>query len=78
MRDACNTGRRLDKDVMARLQSALDVSDQGRVSIDPTPPFTSEAKRTRRMAKQLRTLHDAIAAGKDFDLEWASPLCFAQ
>ena len=50
----------------------------GRISIDPCRSFTSKAKRTRRMAKQLRTLHDAIAAGKDFDLQWASPtlLCF--
>jgi hypothetical protein len=64
------------------------VSDDGCVSIDPTPPFTPEAKRARRMAKQLRTLHDAIAAGKDFDLngarrsallnEWRGPATFDQ
>src|ERR1700722_14504903 len=64
----CNVGRRLDEDVMARLQSSLNVNDSGRISIDPAPPFTPEAKRAKRMAKQLRTLHDAIAAGKDFDL----------
>jgi hypothetical protein len=69
LRDAHNTGRRLDKDVMARLQSALNVSDEGRVSIDPTPPFSPEAKRARLMSKQLHALHDAIAAGKDFDLD---------
>jgi hypothetical protein len=69
LRDAHNTGRRLDKDIMARLQSALNVSEDGRVSIDPTPPFSLEAKRSRRVTKQLHTLHDAIAAGKDFDLD---------
>ena len=68
LRSAHNTGRRLDKVVMARLQSALNVGDEGCVSIDPTPPFSPEAKRARHMSKQLRTLHDAIAAGKDFDL----------
>jgi hypothetical protein len=71
---------------MARLQSALNVSDDGCVSIDPTPPFTPEAKRARRMAKHLHTLHNAIAAGKDFDLngarrsallnEWRGPATF--
>ena len=40
LRDACNIGRRLDKDVMARLQSSLNVSDEGRVSIDPAPPHS--------------------------------------
>jgi hypothetical protein len=48
----------------------------------------AEAKRARRIAKQLRTLHDAIAAGKDFDLngprrsallnEWRGPATFDQ
>jgi transcriptional regulator with XRE-family HTH domain len=88
LRDARNVGRRLDADVMTRLQSALNVSGDGRVSIDPTPPFTPEAKRARRMAKQLRALHDAIAAGKDFDLngqrrsallnQWRGPATFDQ
>lgn len=88
LRDAHNIGRRLDKDVMARLQSALNVSDDGRVSIDPTPPASPEAKRAQRMKKQLRALHDAIAAGKDFDLngprrsallnEWRGPATLDQ
>jgi hypothetical protein len=68
LRDACNVGRRLDKNVMARLQSSLNVGEDGCVSINQSPSFTLEAKRAKRMAKQLRTLHDAIAAGKDFDL----------
>ena len=68
LRDACNTGRRLDKNVMARLQSSLDVDADGRVSIDQSPPFAPEAMRAKRIAKQLRKLHAAIAAGKDFDL----------
>jgi hypothetical protein len=68
LRDACNVGRRLDKNVMARLQSSLNVGEDGCVSINQSLSFTLEAKRAKRMAKQLRTLHDAIAAGKDFDL----------
>ena len=50
LRSAHNTGRRLDKVVMARLQSALNVGDEGCVSIDPTPPFSPEAKRARHMS----------------------------
>jgi hypothetical protein len=68
LRDACNTGRRLDRTVISRLQSALNVDDSGHVSINPAPPFSAGAKRAKKIAKQLRTLHDAIAAGKDFDL----------
>jgi plasmid maintenance system antidote protein VapI len=68
LRDACNVGRRLDKNVMARLQSSLDVGEDGCVTINQSQSFTPESKRAKRMAKQLRTLHHAIAAGKDFDL----------
>ena len=69
LREARNIGRRLEKNVMARLRSSLVVDENGGVSIDPAPPFTPEAKQAKRMAKQLRKLHDALAAGKDFNLD---------
>jgi hypothetical protein len=48
LRDACNVGRRLDKNVMARLQSSLDVSEDGSVSICQSPSFAPETKRSKQ------------------------------
>ena len=88
LRDACNIGRRLDKDVMARLQSSLNVSDDGRVSIDPTPPFAPEAKRAGEwrnscahcMMQSRREKTSILTGARRSALhnEWRGPATFDQ
>ena len=56
---------------MKRLRASLEVSEDGAVSIAEAAPLPAEARRAARMARQLRTLHDALAKGKDFDLNGA-------
>ncbi len=53
---------------MKRLRAALEISDDGAVSIAEAAPLPAKAQRAARMARQLRTLQDALAKGKDFDL----------
>ena len=56
---------------MKRLRASLEVSEDGEVSIAEAAPLPAKARRAARMARQLRTLHDALAKGKDFDLNGA-------
>ena len=53
---------------MKRLRASLEVNDDGKVSIAEVAPLPAKARRAARMARQLRTLQDALAKGKDFDL----------
>jgi hypothetical protein len=71
LRRAFQRGQRLEPDAMKRLRASLEVSDDGAVSIVEAAPLPAEARRAARMARQLRTLHDALAEGKDFDLNGA-------
>jgi hypothetical protein len=71
LRDAFRRGRRLEPQAMKRLRASLEVSEDGEVSIAEDAPSPSHARRAARMARQLRTLHDALAKGKDFDLNGA-------
>jgi hypothetical protein len=68
LRAAFRRGRRLEPGAMKRLRASLEISEEGAVSIveAATPPV--QARRAARIARQLRTLHDALAKGKDFDL----------
>src|SRR5271166_944079 len=68
LRDALRRERRLEPDAMKRLRAWLEVGEDGAVSIAEAPPLPAQARRAARMARQLRTLHDALASGKDFDL----------
>jgi hypothetical protein len=68
LRDAFRRGRRLEPQAMKRLRASLEVSEDGAVSIAEAAPSPSHARRAARMARQLQTLHDALAKGKDFDL----------
>ena len=71
LRDAFRRGRRLEPGAMKRLRASLEISEEGAVSIAEAAPSPAEARRAARMARQLRTLHDALAKGKDFDLNGA-------
>ncbi len=71
LRDAFRRGRRLEPGAMKRLRASLEVSEDGAVSIAEAAPLPAEARRAARMARQLHTLHDALAKGKDFDLNGA-------
>ena len=71
LRDAFRRGRRLEPQAMKRLRASLEISEDGEVSIAEAAPPPAEARRAARMARQLRTLHDALAKGKDFDLNGA-------
>jgi hypothetical protein len=71
LRDASRRGRRLEPQAMKRLRTSLEVSEDGAVSIAEAAPLPSHAPRAARMARQLHTLHDALAKGKDFDLNGA-------
>ena len=71
LRDAFRRGRRLEPQAMKRLRASLEISEDGAVSIAEAAPPPAEARRAARMARQLRTLHDALAKGKDFDLNGA-------
>jgi hypothetical protein len=55
------------------LRASLEVNEDGEVSIAEAALPPAEARRAARMARQLRTLHDALAKGKDFDLNGARP-----
>ena len=68
LRAAFRRGRRLEPDMMKRLRASLDINEDGAVSVTDAAPPPAEARRAARMARQLRTLHDALAKGKDFDL----------
>ena len=68
LREAFRRGRRLEPDAMNRLRASLEIDDDGAVSIAEAAPLPAKARRAARMARQLRTLHDALARGKDFDL----------
>jgi hypothetical protein len=65
---AYQRGRRLEPGAMKRLRAALEVSDDGVVSIAEAAPLPAKTRRAARMARQLHTLQDALAKGKDFDL----------
>ena len=71
LRAAFRRGRRLEPDMMKRLRVSLEINEDGAVSIAEAAPPPAEARRAARMARQLRTLHDALAKGKDFDLNGA-------
>jgi hypothetical protein len=53
---------------MARLREALEIDEDGAISIAETEPPNPETQRAALMKRQLRTLHDAMAKGKGFDL----------
>ena len=71
LRDAFRRGRRLEPRAMQRLRASLEVNEDGVVSIAEDAQLPVEARRATRIARQLRTLHDALAKGKDFDLNGA-------
>ena len=71
LRDAFQRGRRLEPGAMKRLRALLEISEEGAVSIAEDAQLPVEARRATRIARQLRTLHDALAKGKDFDLNGA-------
>lgn len=71
LRAAFRRGRRLEPDAMKRLRVSLESSEDGEVSITKDAPSPHHARRAARMARQLHTLHDALAKGKDFDLNGA-------
>ena len=71
LRKAFQRGRRLKLDAVQRLRSSLEVDDDGAVSIAEAAALPAKAQRAARMARQLRTLQDALAKGKDFDLNGA-------
>jgi hypothetical protein len=68
LRKAYQRGRRLERGAMKRLRASLEVNDDGDVSIAEAAPLPAKAQRAARMARQLRTLQEALAKGKDFDL----------
>jgi hypothetical protein len=68
LRSAFQHGRRLEPRTMARLREALEIDEDGAISIAETEPPNAEAQRAALMKRQLRTLHDAMAKGKGFDL----------
>ena len=68
LRSAFQHGRRLEPRTMARLREALEIDEEGAISIAETEPPNPEAQRAALMKRQLRTLHDAMAKGKGFDL----------
>jgi hypothetical protein len=71
LRDAFRRGRRLEPQAMKRLRASLEISEDGAVSIAEAAPMPADARRAARIARQLQTLHDALAKGKDFDLNGA-------
>ena len=71
LRAAFRRGRRLEPDAMKRLRASLEINEDGAVSVTEAAPSPAGARRAARMARQLRTLHDALAKGKDFDLNGA-------
>jgi hypothetical protein len=68
LRNAFRLGRRLEPDAMKRLRASLEVGEDGAVSIAEAATLSAQAGRAARMARHLRVLHDALAKGKDFDL----------
>ena len=68
LREAFQRGRRLGPDAMKRLRASLEIDDDGVVSISQAAPLPAKTQRAARMARQLHTLQDALAKGKDFDL----------
>ena len=68
LRSAFQQGRRLKPHAMARLREALEIDEDGVISIAETKLPNPEAARAALMKRQLRTLHDAMAKGKGFDL----------
>jgi hypothetical protein len=68
LRRAFQHGKRLEPRSMARLREALEIDEDGAISIAETAPPNREAQRAALMKRQLRTLHDAMAKGKGFDL----------
>jgi hypothetical protein len=68
LRKAFQHGRRLNSRAMARLREALEIDEDGAISIAEMELPNLEAQRAALMKRQLRTLHDAMANGKGFDL----------
>jgi hypothetical protein len=68
LRSAFQHGRRLEPRAMARLREALEIDNDGAISITETEPPNPEAQRAAIMKRQLHTLHDAMVKGKGFDL----------
>jgi hypothetical protein len=68
LRSAFQHGRRLGARSMARLREALEIDEDGAISIAETELANPDAQRAALMKRQLRTLHDAMAKGKGFDL----------
>jgi hypothetical protein len=68
LRGAFQHGRRLEARTMARLREALEIDEDGVISIAEKESPSPEAQRAALMKRQLRTLHDAMAKGKGFDL----------
>jgi hypothetical protein len=64
LRTAFRRGRRLEPQAMKRLRASLEISEDGEVSIAEAAPPPAEARRAARMARQFRTLHDALAKGR--------------
>jgi hypothetical protein len=64
-------GHRLSDKAMARLQASIEIDEYGGATLIELP-FPGEAqKRAARITHQLRILHDALAKGKNFDLNVA-------
>jgi hypothetical protein len=68
LRSAFHHERRLEPRAMARLREALEINDDGAISIAEIDPPNLKAARASLMKRQLHTLHDAMAEGKGFDL----------
>jgi hypothetical protein len=61
-------GNRFEDDIMKRLRASIDTDEQGQSRLKPLPPTNARKQRDRKLKRQLQTLHDALANGKDFDL----------
>jgi hypothetical protein len=61
-------GNRFEDDIMKRLRASINTDERGRPRLKPTPPTNARQQRDRKLKRQLQTLHNALAKGKDFDL----------
>jgi hypothetical protein len=61
-------GSRFKDDIMKRLRASINTDEEGRSRLKPLPPTNTKKQRDRKLKRQLQTLHDALAKGKDFDL----------
>ncbi len=61
-------GHRLNAKAMERLQASIELDEDGGVTLTELPWPNDAQIRAARIARRLRVLHDALAKGKDFDL----------